>query len=172
MTERPTPDEAARSLHDVGIRRDQTFDSVHDARWVEVFFGVAIFLLVAAPDFFGSGSAIWTSWGIAALAVAYAVLLRTRRGSAFLGRPTRLRGDQISPRFTRYHRLVILAVMVIGLVGAFIPHGNLSVPYLRTAIGAVLGLVLILFGRRIQRSLLAAARPGTADDPGAGRAAK
>ena len=79
-----------------------------------------------------------------------------------LGRPARLRKEEISPRFTRYHRLVILVVMLIGIAGAFVPHGP-SVPYLRTAIGAVLGIGLIVFGRRVQRTLLAAARPDARD---------
>ncbi|WP_030911260.1 hypothetical protein [Streptomyces sp. NRRL F-5126] len=160
MTDRPAPAEAARALQDAGARRDQAFDSATDAPWVYAVFGAALFLLMAAPDFLGDGADAWTSWALAALAIGYAAMLRTRRGSTLLGRPNRLRREEISPKFTRYHRLGILAVVVLGLVLTFVAHGDLSVPYLRTILGAVLGGVCVFFGRRLQRSLLAAARSG------------
>ena len=60
-------------------------------------------------------------------------------------------------------RLVILAVLVIGIVLAFVPHGQLSVPYLRTIIGGVIGLALIIFGDRAQRAIVSRTRRDHAD---------
>lgn len=158
MSDRPTPDEAARALRDVERRKDQTFESVGVSLWVRVVFGVVIFLTLAAPDFFGTQVTAWTSWPLALIAVGYVVMLNSRRGSVILGQPTRLRREEISPRFTVTGRLVLLAVLAIGIVIAFIPHGQLSVPYLRTIIGAVLGLALIIFGDRSQRAMISHAR--------------
>lgn len=158
MSDHPTPDEATRALHDVERGKDQTFDSVGISLWVRVVFGVAIFLALAAPDLLGRHAAAWTGVALALIVVVYAVMLRSRRGSTVLGQPTRLRREEISPRFAMTGRLIMLAVLVIGIVIAFIPHGQLSVPYLRTAIGAVLGLGLIIFGDRYQRAMISHAR--------------
>lgn len=68
----------------------------------------------------------------AAVAVGYAVLLRSRRGSALLGRRTRVRQDAVSPRFALWSRVIILAVLALGIVAAFVPHPGMSVPYART----------------------------------------
>jgi hypothetical protein len=160
MSDRPTADEAARALDDVDRRRSQTFDSVGESRWVGVVFGVAIFLFLAAPDFFGQGVTVWTSWAFTAIVVLYSVMLRSRRGAAVLGRRTRLRRQEISPRFALYHRVVIAAVLVVGLVSLFVPHPHLAVPYLRTIVGALLGGALIVFGPSLQTGLLSLARGG------------
>lgn len=158
MSDRPTPDEAARALHDVERRRDQTFGSVGIALWVRVVFAVAIFLALAAPDFLGPRAAAWTGWPLAVIAVGYVAMLNSRRGSAVLGQPTRLRREEISPRFAMTGRLVLLAVLVIGIILAFLPHGQLSVPYLRTIIGALAGIALIIFGNRSQKAMISLAR--------------
>jgi hypothetical protein len=158
MSDHPTPDEAARALRDVERRKDQTFGSVGASLWVRVVFASAIFLMLAAPDFLGPTVATWASWPLALLAVIYAMMLNSRRGSAVLGQRTRLRREAISPSFTATRRLVLLAILVIAIVVAFIPHGQLSVPYLRTIIGAVLGLALVLFGNRYQRAMVSLAR--------------
>lgn len=158
MSHRPTPDEAAGALRDVERRKDQSFDSAGVSLWVRVVFAAAIFLMLAAPDYLGPKVTAWTSWPVALLAVIYVMMLNSRRGSAVLGQRTRLRREEISPSFVAARRLVLLAIVVIGIVVAFIPHGQLSVPYLRTIIGAVLGLALVLFGNRYQRAMVSLAR--------------
>lgn len=172
MPDRPTPDEAARALRDVDLRKDQTFESVGVPRWIRVVFGLVIFATLAAPDFFGQQVVAWTSWPLALVTVGYVAMLNSRRGSVVLGQPARLRREEISPRFALTGRLVPLAVLVIGIVVAFVPQGQPSVPYLRTIIGAVLGLALIIFGDRAQRALLSHARRDragrTAEGDGAG----
>ncbi|WP_413809142.1 hypothetical protein [Streptomyces sp. OE57] len=164
MSERVTPSaEAARALRDIDQRRDQARASEQESRWVGVVFGVAIFAELSAPDFFGDGVRSGISMAVAALAVAYVVLLRTPRGGALLGRPTRLRRDEFSPRFVRLARLTILAVMLIGFFGAsYLPHEPF--PYTGTVVGAVLGATLILFGRNLQRALNSLALRGTGKD--------
>lgn len=171
MTDRPTPEEAARALQDVERRREQGLESVGLALWVRIVFAVVIFADLAAPDFFGSEVRSWTSTVFAVAAVAYVVMLRTRQGSTILGRPTRLRRQEISPRFVLTARLAILAVVIIGAVIAFTPHASLyeTVPYLSTGIGAVFAIVLVFGGDRLQRALVSQARttrPAQRNDAG------
>ncbi|MDN3061011.1 hypothetical protein PH213_42245 [Streptomyces sp. SRF1] len=160
MTERVTPSaEAASALRDIEQRRDQARAAEQESRWVGIVFGVAIFAELAAPDFFGDGVRSGLSLTVAALCVAYVVLLRTPRGGALLGRPTRLRKDEYSPRFVRSAQLAILAVVLIGFFAApYLPHEPF--PYSRTAVGAVLGVTLIVFGRPLQRALTSLALRG------------
>jgi hypothetical protein len=168
MSDRPTSQEAAQALREVDRRHEQALrGSAGQSRWVGVLFGVAVFALLAAPDFFGRTVTSWTSWAFTAVVAAYAVLLRTRRGAAVLGRPNRLRTREISPRFALGARLTILAVFLIGVAGAFVPHPHLSFPYGRTIVGAVLGAALIVFGERWERGLrsLAAGRGGSGGRP-------
>ncbi|MCA1217028.1 hypothetical protein [Streptomyces sp. 8L] len=153
MTRNPTPTEAARALQDVQRRREESLGSARDSRWVAILFGVAVFALLAAPDFFGQGVESVVNIVFTAVVVLYAVLLRSRRGSAVLGRRTRVRRDAVSPRFALWSRVVILTVMALGIVAAFLPHSSLPFPYARTIAGAVLGAVLILFGDRLQSAL-------------------
>ncbi|WP_262705844.1 MULTISPECIES: hypothetical protein [Streptomyces] len=153
MSERVTPSaEAARALRDIERRRGQARAADQESRWVSVVFGVAIFAELAAPDFFGDGVRSWIGLAVAVLGCAYVLMLRTPRGGALLGRPTRLRKDELSPRFVWLARLAILAVMLIGPFGLrFLPHAPF--PYTRTVVGAVLGATLIIFGRNLQRAL-------------------
>ncbi|CDR09363.1 hypothetical protein [Streptomyces iranensis] len=153
MSERMTPPaEAARALRDVERRRDQARASEQESRWVSVVFGVAIFAQMAAPDFVGDDVRSWISMAIAVLSLVYMVMLRTPRGGALLGRPTRVRRDEISPRFVRLAQLVMVAVAVICFLATrFLPHGPF--PYTGTVVGAVIGATLILFGRNLQRAM-------------------
>ncbi|MFE1521329.1 hypothetical protein ACFW9I_31595 [[Kitasatospora] papulosa] len=166
MTRDPNPAEAARALRDVDERRGQALGSSRDARWVAVFFSIAIFVLLAAPDFFGEDVQTWTSVAFAVATLAYAVLLRTRRGAVLLGRRTQLRADAVPSRFALVSRLVILALCALGVVGAFLAPSDPSVPvpYWRTAVGAALGGVLIFFGDRIQQELASLAANSAARD--------
>jgi peptidoglycan/LPS O-acetylase OafA/YrhL len=166
--DRPTPAEAARALQEAEHRKDQVVASVRESRWVAVVFGIVLFLYLAAPDFFGPEVTKWTSPVLAVLSVTYAVLLNTRRGSALLGRPTRLRKEEISPRFAAAARGVLLLALVVGIVAAFVPHPDLPLPYWRTVAGVLLGGFVIIFGRRCEQALLSFARRGSAEGNGAG----
>jgi hypothetical protein len=161
MSDRLTPAaEAARALRDVEQRRDQARASDREeSRWVGAVFGVAIFAELAGPDFFGEGVRPWTSWSVVALLLVYMTMLRTRRGAAVLGRPTRVRRSEVSPRFAVLARLAIAVVMVLGFLGAFFLKGQ-PFPYAGTVLGALFGGGLIVFGRSWQRGLNSLAMPG------------
>ncbi|GAA1717798.1 hypothetical protein [Streptomyces yatensis] len=159
----PPPAEAARALRDIERLRAQGRASERQSRWVGVVFGLAIFAELAAPDFFGDGVRSGVSLAVTALVVAYAVMLRTPRGAALLGRPTRVRRSEISPRFARTSQLTILAIVLLGFVGALFMPDHLF-PYAGTVAGAVLGATLIIFGRSLQRGLNSLAMRGDGKD--------
>ncbi|WP_406213856.1 hypothetical protein [Streptomyces decoyicus] len=158
---RPPADEAARALKDIDRRRNQAHSSAINSRWVYVLFAVVFFALFAAPDFLGQGAAGWTSVAFGILAVGYVALLNTRSGSALLGQPVRPRRQEISGRFRRYALFTLLAVLLAGFAIQLLqPHWHLDVPYWRTAVGALGGGALALFGPRCQQALLSVAVGG------------
>ncbi|MEV5598727.1 hypothetical protein [Streptomyces sp. NPDC052496] len=166
---RPSPDEAARALADIGRRRDQAHSSAVEARWVYVLSGVVFCALFAAPDFLGQEASRWTPAAFGALAVGYVALLNTRKGAAALGSPVRTRRQEITPRFRRYALLTLLAVLLAGFALQLLPPDrHFGVPYWRTAVGAAGGAALALFGPRCRRALLSAA---VRDGRGTGRSA-
>ncbi|WP_301124605.1 hypothetical protein [Streptomyces cacaoi] len=162
----PPTDEAARALRDVEQQRSRSRASTRESRWVSVVFGLVIFAQLAAPDFFGDRVRPWASWAVVVLLLAYQTMLRTRRGSALLGRPTRVRREEISPRFTAAARITILLVLVAGFALALFLDGP-PFPYMGTALGVVLGGTLIFFGGTLQQSLNSLATRGPRDMPGA-----
>ncbi|WJY39898.1 hypothetical protein QT196_22920 [Streptomyces sp. P9-2B-2] len=158
---RPSADEAARALADISRHRDRTHSSATHSRWVYVLFGVVLFAFLAAPDFLGAAADGWSSAALGALTVGYVVLLNTRGGSALLGQPVRPRRQEISGRFRTYALLILLAVVLAGFaVPLLAPDWHLGVPYWRTAVGAVGGAALAVFGPSWQRALLSAAVRG------------
>jgi ABC-type Fe3+ transport system permease subunit len=161
MAGNPNPSEAARALHEVNERKNQALDSMHRSRWVDIIFGVAIFVMLAAGDFLGKDAASVAVMVVAVLAVGYNWLGRTRRGAAVLGQPTRVRRDAISRRFSIPAVTVLVVAMLAGIVLPLLGlHPLAGVPYWRTILGAVLGLALILFGRKLQSGLNSLARSG------------
>ncbi len=159
MSDHPTHEEAAQALREVRQHQGEGVRSARQAPWVGVVMGVAIFAFLAAPDFFGNGVTVWTQLGFTALIALYWSMISTRRGSAALGRSTGLRRQEVSPKFARWARAVLLLVMVIALAAVFVPHGHLSVPYLRTGLGAVLGITVAVFGGRLQAGINNLAAP-------------
>lgn len=157
----PSADEAALALRDINRHRDQVPSSATNSRWVYVLLGVATFALLAAPDFLGPAASGWSPAAFGALAVGYVALLNTRSGSTLLGQPVRPRKQEISGRFRLYALLTLLAVLLVGFAVQLLPpHWHLDVPYWRTAVGAVGGGGLALFGQRWQRALLSVALRG------------
>ncbi|MGW7579447.1 hypothetical protein [Streptomyces sp. NPDC054765] len=151
---RPSADEAARALRDIHRHQDEAHTSADSSRWVYVLFGVLFFVFFASPDFLGPAATGWASAAFGALSLGYVALLNTRKGGALLGQPVRPRRHEISGRFLRY---ALLAVLVAALaLQLFPPHWHLSVPYWRTAVGAVAGVGLALFGPRCRQVLLSA----------------
>jgi len=146
-------DDAARALRDVEQRRDQVATAQQESRWVSAVFGVAIFAQISAPDFFGRQTSATVGLVVAALVVVYAVLHHTRRGSTLLGRGGRVRKEAYSPRVVLWLRITLLAMMLVVYFAAPYVHISGLFPYARTAVGAVLGGTLLVFGRSLQRAL-------------------
>lgn len=167
MADRPTPGEAARALHEVTTRTDQVVGSMRRSRWVDIVFGVAIFAMLAAPDFLGAGATAVVSTIFLVLVVGYSWLGRSRWGGAILGQPTRVRREAISPRFGVPAVAVLLVAMLVGIVVPVLGlHPLAGVPYWRTVLGAVLGLALIVFGRSLQAGVNSLARNGRRAESG------
>ena len=171
MANQPTPDEAARALNDVEQRRKQAAGSTRGSLWVDAVSGVLIFVLSASADFFGRDASAWFSWALIAFGLAYIVLLRTRRGSALLGRPTRVRRDALSPLYRRVPTLAFLGVIVI-VVALTITGVVPQVPYATTILGAVFAIILIVFGRKIQDGMNSLATRGRRAQDGAADGAR
>lgn len=164
MISQPSPEEAAAALRTVGESRERALTSGQgEARWVDVVAGVALFLYSASVDFLPQ-SAPWRDIVLAVLVVGYVALLRTRRGSALAGQQARLSRQDVSPRFAVSVRLIaglvvagsMVAVLVLGRTGT-----NVEVPYLSTALGAVMAIVLIAFGPRLRAGMNRLARKGS-----------
>ncbi|GAA4528863.1 hypothetical protein [Amycolatopsis samaneae] len=159
-TEKPSAEEAARALRGIEQRRDQAVGAAqHGARWVDVVFGVVFFAYLAIADFFPA-AVPWSNLVLAVLVVGYVVAKRTRRGGALLGHGARLDRRAIPPRTA----LIGLAVLAVGCalsIAVAMLQLNVPVPYLRTGMGAVLGLALIFFGRRLNDAFAALARGGS-----------
>jgi len=153
MTDRrPTPDEAARALHQVDRSGEQAIGSVSDALWVRVAFGLLLVAYLASHDFLGSDARSWVSIGFALLMVTYAVLLRTRRGASALGRPARVDRRAIAPN---YALLVLLGIVVLALAAGFAgARSSVHVPYWHTGLGVALAALLVFFGPAMERALL------------------
>ncbi|MCZ1008072.1 hypothetical protein [Streptomyces lydicus] len=159
---RPSAEEAARALSDIDRNREQVPGSATNSRWVYVVFGVVFGALFAAPDYFGEEAAAWSSAAYGVLGVGYVVLLNTRKGSAALGQPVRVRRQEISGSFRGYALATLLVVLLAGFALQLLqPHWSLDVPYWRTAVGVVGGGALALFGQSWQRSMLSAGVRGS-----------
>jgi hypothetical protein len=157
MAERPSAEEAARALRDVDRRRDQVLGALHGAKWVDVAFALVVFLYLASTDFL-PGAAGWKGLVLAALVVGYVLLLRTRRGAAWLGHRVRVDKSAIRPGLAFGAGLVFVVVCVAAAVAVALLH--LRIPYGNTILGAVLAIVLIGFGRHLRRGLAALIRRG------------
>ncbi|MGX1851721.1 hypothetical protein [Streptomyces sp. NPDC055299] len=163
MASQPTPQEAAEALRNIDQRAEQARGSLRNApRWLDWLAGAVIFLYCASIDFF-PGSAVWRSWIFAALAVGYAIVLRTRRGSALLGQSARIHRQAVSSRFVLIARLTIAAVVAASVAAVVLlgsAHTSMYVPYLSTILGAVLATALIGFGTRLRAGLATLAGSG------------
>jgi hypothetical protein len=156
VTTGPTPHQAADALRNVDQRTDQARESLRDTpRWLDVVFGVVFLLYGASADFL-PGSTTWRSGIFLAIVLTYTLLIRTRRGSALLGQPTRVHRQAISPKFTLVARLTIGVIFVGSLVVMVVlgsTHSTVHVPYLSTILGAVMAVTLIGFGPRLRAGM-------------------
>lgn len=160
MNTQPTPRQAAEALRTIDQRTRQAVTAPRGGRWLDVLFGLVIFLYGASVDFLPN--AAWPGPVVAALVVAYVAVLRTRRGAGLLGQSVRVHRQAISSRFVLVARLVI-GVVAIGSMAAVVILGatgiNTYVPYLSTILGGVLAVVLIAFGPWLRARIATAASP-------------
>ncbi|WP_141747684.1 hypothetical protein [Streptomyces nanshensis] len=156
--QRPTPDEAARALDQVGQREEQAIGGgTSDALWVRLVIGLLLFGDLAARDFLGDDANSWISIGLAVLVIAYTLLLRTRRGSSALGRSARVDRKAALRGKAAYARWIPLVIVLLGL-GVGLAGARLDLPYWHTALGAMLGAVVIFFAPALERAMLSAGR--------------
>jgi hypothetical protein len=158
MNDQLTPQEAAKALRTVDQRAEQAL--AHGAsRWADVVAAVLMFLYCASVDFLPDAS--WPGFVFAALAIGYAVLIRTRRGAAILGQSARVHRRAISPRFALNARIII-AVLIAGSLATvvFLDGTDVHVPYLSTALGGVLAIILIAFGPQLRARMAVMAHAG------------
>jgi hypothetical protein len=158
MTAQPTPEEAAQTLMDHDHRKEQALRAPRGARWVEMSLSVVLFLYMASFDFLAGTAQNLTGLFLVLIIAGSVFLRRTRRGAALMGQPVQVHKDAISRKFSRTARAILIGIMIAGIVVPLVlaamhvsPHVGL--PYWHTVVGAVLALVLILFGRRLQNGL-------------------
>ncbi|WP_033292487.1 hypothetical protein [Amycolatopsis jejuensis] len=160
MGEHPSADEAARALQDVGRRREQALGARHGARWVDVVFALVVFLYLASADFLPSAAA-WKGLVLAVLVVGYVLMLRTRRGGAWLGHRVRVDKSAVRPRIAVVGLVFVVVCVAAALAVALVP---VRIPYGSTILGAVLAIGLIGFGPHLRRALVRPGRAGGAPD--------
>lgn len=156
MSSRPTPQHAAEALRNIDRRTAQGVGSLRESpRWLDVVAGLVLLVYSAVPDF-APRAATYTNAIFAAVVVGYATLSRTRRGSALLGRPTRVNRGAVSPRFGRIATAVIVAVFLASLGSTVILGAmriDMHIPYLGTVLGVASAVLLIGFGPRLRGGL-------------------
>lgn len=148
----PTPEEAAAALRAVHEGREQVIKSAMGSpRWLWIFSGLYVFAYCTVTDLFPRAQP-WANVVMLAILLLFVIALRTRRGSAMLGRSVVVSGRSIPLSFKwRLVRMVpILATGIAAavLIGLFhVPHGPIYY-------GALAGLYIIFLGPRFQLWLL------------------
>jgi hypothetical protein len=150
MTE-PTPDEAAAALRTVREGRERAFASAVGARWRSIVSGLVVFLYAAAIDLFAAAQP-WLNVAAVVFVLALVVGVRTRVGSALLGRPITVSSWSVPLTFG-WRLLSVAPVLGIGIAVVLIvllghlSHGGIYY-------GALAGLYIMFFGPRFQLWLL------------------
>lgn len=145
----PTPRQAAAALRAVHEARERVITAAAGPRWLWTARGLLIFAYSVANDLFPAAR-IWP-WAIGALVLALALGLRTRMGSALLGRPV-TGSDRSLPVTFRWRLARFAPVLGLGIAAALI--AAFRVPYGGIYYGALAGLFLMILGPRFQLWLL------------------
>lgn len=148
----PTPEEAAAALRAVHEGREQVIKSaLSTPRWLWIFCGVFVFLYCTVNDLFPV-VAPWSSWVVLGIMLLFVFGLRTRKGSALLGRQVVVSNRSIPLSFK--WRLVRMAPILGTGIAAALIVGLLHVPHGAIYYGALAGLYIIFLGPRFQLWLL------------------
>lgn len=147
----PTPEEAAAALRAVHEGKEQVLRSALGARWLWIVSGLIVFLYCTATDLFPAASP-WLTWPLVVFCLVLALGLRTRVGSALVGRRVTVSSRSLS--VTATWRLLRVApilgsaiVVVLTVTLLHLPHGGIYY-------GALAGLYLVFLGPRFSLWLL------------------
>lgn len=148
---KPTPEEAAAALRAVHDGREQVIKSALGSRWLWIVSGLVVFLYCAANDLFPAARS-WLGWPLVAFCLVLVLALRTRVGSALLGRPVMVSSRSLPLalkwRLLRIAPVVVTAIAAAVLIPVFhVPHGQIYY-------GALAGLYIMFLGPRFQLWLL------------------
>jgi hypothetical protein len=147
----PTPEEAAAALRAVHEGKEQVIKSAMGSRWMWIVSGLVVFFYCAADDLFPAASP-WLTWAVLAFVLVAVVGLRTRVGSALLGRPVTVSSRSLPLTF-KWRLLRIAPVLGLGIATALVvlllhlPHGGIYY-------GALAGLYIMFLGPGFQLWLL------------------
>lgn len=147
----PTPEEAAAALRAVHEGRQRVISSAMGSRWLWIASGLIVFLYSAGIDLFPA-VATWLNLAIVVVILGMVVTLRTRKGSALIGRQVTLSSRGL-PAGVTWRLVRIAPVFVIGIAVALtvqlfhVPHGTIYY-------GALAGLYIGFLGPRFQLWLL------------------
>ena len=148
----PTPEEAAAALRAVHEGREQVIKhAMGSPRWLWIFSGVYVFLYCAVIDLFPAVQ-VWANWVMVVILVVFVVGLRTRKGSAMLGRQVVVSGRSL-PLSLKWRLLRVSPILGVGIVAAVL-IGLFHVPHGPIYYGALAGLYIIFLGPRFQLWLL------------------
>ncbi|GAA1707246.1 hypothetical protein [Fodinicola feengrottensis] len=147
----PTPEEAAAALRSVHEGKERVINSAAGSRWLWIVSGLVIFLYCAVNALFPA-TQVWLIWVLVAFTVALTLALRTRVGSALLGRPVTVSSRSLPLSFS-WRLLRMAPVLGIGIVVALVVL-LLHVPYGQIYYGALAGLYIATIGPRFQLWLL------------------
>jgi hypothetical protein len=139
----PTPDEAAAALRAAGDGRERVIKSAVGSRSVSIAAGLLVILYGVADDLFPPARS-WLGWPLVAVVLVLAFSLRTRVGSALLGR-----------RVMVSSQLLLCTAPILGIALAValiimlfqVPHGEIYYC-------ALAGLYIIFVGPGFQLWLL------------------
>lgn len=147
----PTPEEAAAALRVVHEGKQQVISSALGARWTWIVSGLVVFGYCTAVDLVPAASP-WLTWVALAVVLVLVIGLRTRAGSALLGRPVTVSSRSLP--LTATSRL-LRGVPVLGLgIAAALAALLLHLPHAGIYYGALAGLYIMFLGPRFQLWLL------------------
>jgi hypothetical protein len=147
----PTPEQAAAALHTVRHGKEQVIESAGWSRRAWIISGLVVFLYCVVIDLVPSVRS-WLHWPLVLGCLAFALVLRTRRGSAMLGRPVSVSNRSLQVGL-RWRLLRLVPLLAIGIGGSLLVNW-LELPHGTIYYGALAGLYLMVLGPKLQLWML------------------
>jgi predicted lysophospholipase L1 biosynthesis ABC-type transport system permease subunit len=136
----PTPEDAARAVREIDVRRMQATRAGRRPRWLWICLGLVVGLGLAREELFPASSS-WAWWAVALAVVLVAVVLLSRSGMAAFG--IRVESARTSASPSRF------AISMVGfaiVVVAFTTIGQMDIPYIKTTEGLIVAGLFGCFG--------------------------